>query len=152
MESNNSKIVRTAAKRIDFWIGIDTGVNTGIAIWSPQEDRFISIETTKIHRAMDRVKFLHDGYDIMVRVEDARMRKWIPQYSGREVLQGVGSVKRDASIWEDFLTDILCPYELVAPKNNKTKVSAEYFKKLTRWDQPSSFHSRDAAMLVFKKK
>jgi hypothetical protein len=151
MESINFSTDKNPFCHPDFWIGIDTGVKTGIAVWSVQEKKFTIVETTKIHKAMDRVKFFHDGYDIKVRVEDARLRKWIPYESGREVLQGVGSVKRDASIWEDFLTDIICPHELVPPKNNKTKISKEYFNKITGWDRPSSSHARDAAMLVFGK-
>lgn len=41
------------------------------------------------------------------------------------------------------------PFELVAPKNNKTKVSADYFKKLTGWEGRTNEHERDCAMLVF---
>lgn len=134
-----------------IYIGIDTGVNTGIAIWEPKAAKFISIETVKIHEALTAVshwgKLYHNG-GILVRVEDARKRKWFGA-TGKEKAQGVGSIKRDAVIWEDFLTDLSCEFQLVAPKNNKTKLSALQFKQYTSWTGKTNEHGRDAAMLVY---
>jgi hypothetical protein len=130
-------------------IGIDSGTKTGLAVWWAQEKKFTSIDTLPIHKAMEAVKeLLHVSNHILVRVEDARKRKWFGN-SGREQLQGAGSIKRDAKIWEDYLTDLGVKFEMVAPKNNKTKVDAEVFKKLTKWEGRTSEHSRDAAMLCF---
>jgi hypothetical protein len=127
-------------------IGIDTGVRTGYAI--SVDGEFTTIETTKIHRALQYVLSLSYDNEIFVRVEDARKRRWYGT-SGKEKLQGAGSIKRDASIWEDFLKDNKIPHEMVAPKNNKTKLSEEVFKRITKWDGRTSEHSRDAAMLIF---
>ncbi len=63
--------------------------------------------------------------------------------------QGAGSVKRDCKIWEDFLTDLDIPFEMVAPRKGMTKYSAAAFKKLTGYEGKTSEHARDAAMLVF---
>lgn len=140
--------------RYGIYIGIDCGVKTGIAYWKP-ETKFFFVSTVEIHRAMYAVKNYHDANPgrIFVRIEDARLRKWIPRQknekSERGRREGAGSVKRDAKIWEDFLTDHKIPFEMVAPKNNKTKVSAEYFKKLTGYQERCSEHARDAGMLVF---
>jgi hypothetical protein len=128
------------------FIGIDTGKHTGIAVYN---DGFLSIETTLIHKAMEAVLSLHASGDVFVRIEDARQRRWLGN-KGREALQGAGSIKRDATIWEDFLTDKKIPFEMVAPSRNSTKLSAEVFKRLTGWQGRTSEHSRDAAMLVFK--
>jgi hypothetical protein len=135
----------TKTKKMTF-IGIDTGKHTGIAVY---RHGFISIETTFIHNAMEAVLALHLGGEVFVRVEDARLRKWLGN-KGREALQGAGSIKRDASIWEDFLTDKGIPFEMVAPRNNATKLSAETFRNITGWQGRTSEHSRDAAMLVYK--
>lgn len=67
----------------------------------------------------------------------------------RKRLQGVGSVKRDASIWEDYLKDLGVSFEMVAPKRNVTKLKQETFKRYTGWDKRTNEHGRDAAMLVF---
>src|SRR5574344_1278886 len=127
-------------------IGIDTGVRTGYAI--SVDGEFMTIETTKIHRALQYVLSLSYENEIFVRVEDARKRRWYGT-SGKEKLQGAGSIKREASIGEDFLKDNKIPHEMVAPKNNKTKISEEVFKRITKWDGRTSEHSRDAAMLIF---
>jgi len=133
-----------------IYIGIDTGVNTGIAVWDSGIKEFISVESQMIHEAMQTTQrwfSVLNPTKTKVRVEDARQRKYIT--GGREKLQGAGSVKRDAKIWEDFLTDYDIPYEMVAPKNNITKLSAETFKKMTGWQGRTNEHGRDAAMLIF---
>lgn len=136
-------------------IGIDTGVNTGFAV--VRNVKLESVECLQIHQALERVKgFLEAGEDVKVFVEDARQRKWIPSQRGREVLQGVGSVKRDALIWEDFLKDLVNQYgearvsfRMMPPKSNKTKLDAATFKRLTGWEGRTNEHGRDAAMLVY---
>lgn len=132
-------------------IGIDTGVNTGIAVWNSQERKLLSVSTMQIDEAMEYVMYLADEHhnEVMVYFEDARLRKWVT--GGREKLQGAGSIKRDAKIWEDFLTRKNISFKAVAPKNNITKTNAIYFKKLTGWSQLTSEHARDAAMLVVGK-
>ena len=133
-------------------IGIDTGVHTGFAL--SVDGKLARVESLKIHKAMEIVSkwaALHQTGDcsLLVRVEDARLRKWIPKIKGKEVFQGVGSVKRDAGIWEDFLRDLGVPFEMVAPKNNITKLPADRFKNLTGWQGRTNEHSRDGAMVVF---
>lgn len=129
-------------------VGIDTGTDTGIAV--TKGGKFELIKTMKIHRAMKHVEQLaaiHGAENICVRIEDARLRKWYGG-SGREKLQGAGSVKRDAVIWQDFLSDLKVKAIFVAPKNNRTKLSVEQFVRMTGWKGRTSEHSRDAAMLV----
>lgn len=137
-------------------IGIDTGVNTGIAVWDTDKQQFDRIDTVKIHTAMTLVKntiLANPFTEVVVRFEDARQRRWIPdthdirREMGRR--QGAGSVKRDCQIWEDFLSDNGIRFEARAPKNNATKLSADVFKALTKWPKRVSNHARDAAMLVF---
>jgi hypothetical protein len=131
-------------------IGIDSGVETGFAVWNKAERCLLQVCSLKIHQAMDRVLETHrlNPGNLIVRVEDARKRKWFGN-AGREQLQGAGSIKRDAVIWEDFLTDHKIPFEMIAPKNNKTKTDADYFKRITGWQARTNNHARDAAMLCF---
>jgi hypothetical protein len=136
-------------KNYRYYIGIDTGVNTGFALWDSLEKKFEDVDTLMIHQAIDLVRHIvmENPRMTFVRVEDARKRKWFGN-SGREQLQGAGSVKRDAKIWEDFLTDIGAHFEMVAPKNNKTKLGAGQFSIISKWNKKTNEHSRDAAMLV----
>lgn len=39
-----------------------------------------------------------------------------------------------------------------APKNNRTKLTAEQFNRLTGWTARTNEHSRDAAMLIWGRK
>lgn len=140
-----------------IYVGIDTGTNTGYAEWSTKERCFLSVDSLKIHQAMDRIRSLagmHQVGDLVVRVEDPRQRTWfgterMTREEERKKLQGVGSVKRDASIWEDFLSDLGVKFEMVAPRMSVTKLSQDGFKSYTKWDKRTNEHSRDAGMLVF---
>lgn len=134
-----------------IWIGIDTGTHTGLAVWDDTKQQLVSLETLSIHRAMARVLTL-SAEDVMVVFEDARQRTWFGKDKNTYAkLQGAGSIKRDCSIWEDFLTDYEIPFRAVPPHKGSTKWSEEYFKMVTGWTGKSSNHSRDAAVLVFGK-
>lgn len=140
-----------------IYVGIDTGVHTGYAVYDSRIQQLTAVGTDKIHNVMQLVSGLKDvagekGDNILVRVEDARKRTWYGFHTAKQDrarLQGAGSVKRDAQIWEDFLTDLCVDFEMVAPKNNATKLTAESFRKLTGWTGKTNEHGRDAAMLVF---
>jgi len=137
-----------------YYLGIDPGVKTGICIYSNEDKQIRRLDCIKIHDAMETVKFWHAAWPgkVFVRFEDARQRKWVPwqknEKAERGRREGAGSVKRDCGIWEDYLKSVGVPFEMVPPKNNKTKVTADYFKKLTGWMEKTNEHCRDAAMLV----
>ncbi|MCF0201751.1 MAG: hypothetical protein HUK08_00160 [Bacteroidaceae bacterium] len=143
-------------KHYDYVIGIDTGTHTGYAVWSVSEHRLMRLDTLKIHEAMRAVENLAascrtEGLSLLVRFEDARQRKYIQKLSAkqdRDRLQGVGSVKRDCSIWEDFLKALEIDYDPVPPKNNRTKLKPDFFSIIAKWNKRCSEHARDAAMLV----
>lgn len=143
-----------------IYIGIDTGTNTGYAEWDSKKGRLLEVDSLPIHKAMERVKAYADQEKatgeklVCVRVEDPRQRNWfgterMTREEERKRLQGVGSVKRDASIWEDYLKYLGVSFEMVAPKRNVTKLKQETFKRYTGWDKRTNEHGRDAAMLVF---
>lgn len=135
-------------------IGIDPGTHTGVAVWDTNERRFLSLETLPIHQALIKVMMWRDrvGHDLQVVFEDARQRTWFGKDKNTNAkLQGAGSIKRDCSIWEDFLTDYEIPFRAVPPQKGCTKWTEEYFKMVTGWKGKTSNHSRDAAVLVFGK-
>jgi hypothetical protein len=141
--------VRACTAKHQFLIGIDPGVQTGIALWDRASKSLQKIETVSIIEAQHFLLRQKDQWPhIFLRIEDARQRKWFGN-AGREKLQGAGSIKRDCSIWEEFCQFHGIEYELVKPKNNKTKMDADIFKKCTGWKARTSEHARDAAMLVF---
>jgi len=134
-----------------YIIGIDPGTKTGLAVWDCEKKQFKNIDSMKIHEAMTEVMYWHKYaivLPILVRFEDARLRKWFGKNSN-EKQQGAGSIKRDCAIWEDFLRDSVIDFQLVAPKDIKTKMTAAAFRNLTGWKGVTNEHGRDAAMLVF---
>lgn len=137
-----------------MYVGIDTGVHTGVAVWYPENQKFVTLATVKIHEAMAIVaRIAETDIDLHVRFEDARQRKWIPMSKNMTAelgrAQGAGYVKAHCQIWEDFLTDYRIPFEAIPPRRNVTKLSAEQFVRITGYKGRTSEHARDAAMLVY---
>ena len=137
-----------------IYIGIDTGVHTGIAVWDSERKEFVLVNTMKIHEAMSLVyDYASSNSPFQARFEDARQRKWIPMSKNMTAelgrAQGAGYVKAHCQIWEDFLRDKDIPFEMIAPRRNVTKLSAEQFGRITGYNARTSEHARDAAMLVF---
>ena len=135
-------------------IGIDTGVNTGFAVAEDKGNggELQKVTSISITQAMQQVNELitqHGKEVVQLIIEDARQRKWFT--GGREKAQGVGSVKRDAKIWEDWCTENQINFKMIHPKNNSTKYKAETFKQITGWTGRTNEHARDAAMLVFRR-
>jgi len=132
-----------------MFVGIDTGTHTGVAVWDKANKR-LSLDTMPIHKAMELVSNIYKDYGdtLLVRFEDARLRNWFGE-AGREQLQGAGSIKRDCTIWEDYLKDTGITYEAVPPRRNRTKLSAQQFSRMTGYSGRTNEHSRDAAMLVY---
>ena len=139
-----------------YWAGIDPGEHTGVAMYDGAQ--LVEVATVQIHRALQMVaSFVEvaqaNGIPVKVVFEDARKRRWLPseknasEYRGR--LMGAGSVKRDCTIWEDFLKDLGVDYVAQAPRAGMTKLSEEAFARLTGWKGRTSNHARDAAMLVY---
>lgn len=135
-------------------IGIDTGVNTGFAVAADRGNggELVKVSSLSITRAMEQVRAEIQAWGIQnvcLYIEDARQRTWFT--GGREKAQGVGSVKRDAQIWEDWCKEQGFKFLMIHPAANATKKKATDFKRMTGWVGRTNEHARDAAMLVFKR-
>jgi len=132
-------------------IGIDPGATTGYATWDATEKRLAVVTSMKIHHAMQHVQRAWlDGKLHTLVIEDARLRVWFGS-KGAEALQGAGSIKRDCTIWADFLADLGCPVLSLKPQAGATKWTAERFRQATGWAERTNEHARDAAMLVYQR-
>lgn len=140
----------------NLMVGLDPGVNTGFAVWDRAKRRLTVVESLKLHEAMEHVRLMHVGGSLhSVTFEDARKREWFGARMSPEMerakLQGVGSVKRDCAIWEDYLRALGVPYVAQAPGVGLTKWNADTFVRITKWAGRTNSHGRDAALLVFGK-
>lgn len=127
-------------------IGVDPGKDTGLAGWDVAAQKLLFVESMLIHRAFERVLEVRPA---LVIFEDARQRNWFG-VSGKEKLQGAGSIKRDSTIWEDFLTDHALQYVARKPAAGGTKWDSIPFGRLTQWKGRTNEHARDAAMIVYQ--
>lgn len=143
-----------------IYIGIDPGEHTGFAVYDTTSHKLREVATLELWEALEAVKRWHYSClmapkpkPLFVVFEDARQRKWFPkersnaEYRGR--LMGAGAAKRDARIWEEYLTAQRIPFEARKPQAGQTKWSADYWERITGWKGRTSEHARDAALLVF---
>ena len=84
-------------KKYDYIIGIDPGVNTGIAVWDVEKKALTAVGSFKIHEVLELAKSFYNGVNCFWRVEDARKRKWFGNNSAAKK-QGAGSIKRDSGV------------------------------------------------------
>lgn len=132
----------------DIYVGIDAGVNTGVAIYH-KNDKSLQLYTMNIYDAISKVIELSTTHRIYVVIEDARQRKYYGSNAGTQALQGVGSIKRDCTIWDETMQSKGINYIMVHPIKGGTKLDANIFKKITGYSNRCSSHARDAAMLVY---
>tara|TARA_Y100001951_G_C11295119_1_gene275012 strand:- start:335 stop:808 length:474 start_codon:yes stop_codon:yes gene_type:complete len=137
------------------YIGIDPGTDTGFASITPYAITTVKKAfTVKIHEAMMLLKYIVRDYPrVHIRVEDARKRKKYGKNHAAK-LQGAGSIKRDCSIWEDFIESLkkthpgVITVEFLHPQKGSTKINSTVFKKMTGLTGRYSNHARDAYMLI----
>jgi hypothetical protein len=132
----------------NIYIGIDTGTKTGVAIYN-KNNKSLELYTMAIYDAITKVIELSKLHNIYVVVEDARQRKYYGDNAGIQALQGVGSIKRDCTIWEETMMSKGIDFIMVHPIKGGTKLDANLFKNITGYSNRCSSHARDAAMLVY---
>lgn len=134
-----------------YIVGIDPGVTTGFALWDADKKRLTEVTSMGIVEALLRTKNMRDAGSLhMVVFEDARLRTYFGT-KGVEALQGAGSIKRDCSVWGEWLAVLGCAVLNVSPKNKGPKMDAERFARFTGWQGRTNEHGRDAAMLVWNR-
>lgn len=140
-------------------IGIDPGsVVTGICVWDAELQHIVTLIDFESHcEALfwldERLKKLGLENSVLY-IEDARLSKLSYGYwgkAGREM--GVGYVKALSKDWEKFAQLKGVSYRKISPLNNKTKMPADQFEKLTGIKTSAgAHHVRDAANLVIGRK
>jgi hypothetical protein len=139
-------------------VGIDPGKLTGVAVYNRKTRRLIAVGSSSFWDAIDLVRGLrkNHGAAMMVRIEDPNLIKR-PMYRRLDSVEGknvrenmaakIGSNRRDAALWVEWLERNGIEYERVMPV--RSKVKAGYFKALTGWKGSTNEHGRDAGMLVW---
>lgn len=138
-------------------VGLDPGVETGLAKWDSSTHKLLSVESLSIVDAMAEFEALHTIHTeegqccFVVVMEDARKHQ-VPakfqKHKSHKYLQGIGSVKRDCGMWEQWFTRQRIPFVTRRPSSRITKWPADKFQAATGWTGRTNNHGRDAAMLV----
>lgn len=136
----------------DIWIGIDPGVNTGIATWNAATKKFVSVQSMSAIKAETTILAMQKlwGDRMTVLVEDSRSNYVPPDMRRPEQIKGVGSVHRDCSRWQEFLEYHQVKHAMMPlSRNPLRKSSSADFKRITGYQDPTNAHGRDAAALVY---
>ena len=133
-------------------IGIDPGVQNGVALWS-KEEGYLSFHTVNFFDLLDLIDGLirDDAKDVMFIVEDPRKNKpTFNRFKGKavneKISQDVGSNKRTTQLIEDYLRIAEVSFRLVRPMSSKWDHTI--FAKITGVKRKCSQHARDAAKLI----
>jgi hypothetical protein len=136
-----------------IYIGIDPGTSTGLAVICA--GNYHIIRTAGIIEAMNMVLYYKNNFPdiygpVSVYCENPYKRIWYGD-TGRERLQGAGSVKRDFAIWQEFCNYNNLEFTGVAPR----EIGCEFdrlavFTAATGWTQRTSQHARDAAKIIYR--
>jgi hypothetical protein len=131
-------------------VSIDPGTDTGLAEWDTARRAFRALFTWTILQTVRQIEgdITKGQRADLYLFEDARkMRIGGGRTFGKvNRLQGVGSVKRDCAIWEEFFESMAVPYVATPPIIGGTKMKAPAFNALTGWTGRTSSHARDAAV------
>lgn len=144
-------------KENSYYIGIDPGTKTGLAIWSNKYQHFTRLSTLKIYEAIKAIESFMQNQPytkLLIIVEDARQVKYFGRSKQSQAqAQGAGSVKRDCNIWEEVLMELgkhyPFYYQFKRPSKQLSKIDKKRFEQITGVKTSTSQHARDAAMLVY---
>lgn len=146
--------VSRSKHKASFLIGIDPGVNTGVAILNTHTGQLIEVMSIGIIEAMERVKELHrmvknTDMAIHVFVEDTRKLRLPKHMQSAGRARGAGSVNRDMAIWQEFLEYHQIPHTMcgLSPKEFREGDDA-WFRQKTGWNKRTNEHGRCAAGLI----
>ena len=133
-------------------IGIDPGVNMGVAIY--ENGNLIDLLTVEPLGLVDIIN-AYAAHPLFIAFEDSRLQShvWLPSQSkgvAANIARKVGMVDAWCYMIERLCENYNIAYMRVSPKAKGGKVDAELFKKVTRWDKRSNQHERDAAMVAWQ--
>lgn len=140
---------------VEFLIGIDPGINNGIAIYSKKTRKLESVGTLPLFQIfqafLDPKIFLIKSH-IAVYIENPNT--WLPfkgTKSDNSRLQGAGAVKQTYKHITEFLDFHKIPYTPVKLQGGLKKTKSDTFKNITGYLKPTNEHGRDAAFLVWNR-
>lgn len=130
-------------------LGIDPGVNTGVAIFV--DGVLMELLTIPPHH-IERT--LRERMPSRVVFEDSRLQShtWTrgkTQEASQKMARNVGQVDARCADITSHCADLGIPAHGISPAGKGGKMDAQRFAAVTGWAGPSNEHSRDAAMVAW---
>ena len=130
-------------------IGIDPGINTGVAVFI--DGRLTKLET--IHPA-EVAAYIQAAQPSRVVFEDSRLQShvWTNSHSraaAAKLARNVGEVDAWCRLIAHACGKLGIPAHGVSPKGKGAKMDADSFRELTGWQGRTNAHERDAAMVCW---
>jgi len=131
-------------------IGIDPGVNTGVALYA--NGKLLSLQTIEPIDIQDCIK---RSYADLIVFEDSRLQSavWVPSKNkavANNIARKIGQVDALCSLIEDTCNRWEIKFMRVSPKAKGAKMNSEDFNLFTGWTGRSNAHERDAAMVAWQ--
>jgi hypothetical protein len=136
------------------FIGLDCGVNTGVAVWDSFERKLTTFKTD-FWGCVDYINKLTASKEVFkVIIENPALNKPTFRKKGaygmavyNKISQNVGSVKRESTLLIEYFERNKIHYEQVCPMTHKW--SHDYYKSITGLTKRVSQHERDASKYVW---
>ncbi len=148
-----------------YFIGLDAGRQTGLAVWDAKGQRFAREDAPAVWDALVTTGFWQayeivlgfNADDAVIVIEDPSKNRTtfdhgVPRSERaarrrEKISRNVGSNAREAALLATGLERQ--GYRVCRVRPRSRKLSADAFRRLTRYQGRTSQHARDAAMLVF---
>lgn len=155
-----------------IFIGLDAGKVCGISVWNRNKKKFLSIESCSFWECIEKLEQARkfyipiNDYELTVVIEDVtqnpvvfRVAETYKKTKGsheNKISAVCEQAKRVGTVWDK--TDLIMEWcernnvnlKKVRPsKNSFTKLKADSFKNLTKWEGKTNEHERDSGVLVF---
>ena len=135
-----------------FYVGIDTGKNTGLAVWDSEKKRFDLIKPCDFHDCIYAIVGNYPPRYTVIRVELSQTKavwhkgKRTDMKKNNTIAVNVGMVRRESELMLEMLT--MAGYKVI-PVKPSGKIDANVFEKITGYKGRTNQHTRDAAMMVY---
>ena len=157
-----------------IFVGVDGGRQTGFAVWNKTRTRFEHITTFTFWECIEELESLNNyckkgGHTLTVVVEDVSANKTTFKRKGIEkwaddkgielneritnkISRNVGSVMRETDLLIEWIERKKIKLIKSRPtKKSFTKLKSDTFNNITKLQQETNQHERDACGLVFER-
>ena len=134
-------------------IGIDPGVNNGVAIYIDG-----NLDRLETHTVLSLIEFLKDLKSSKYKacIEDSRLQSHLftgscdNRAAALKIARDVGGGDMICRIIEQLAEENNMDIIGISPKSKGKKLGSEEFNKITGWTKQSNQHERDAAMVAWR--